>query len=152
MGIHPRNARPAAGPVPVAAGTWAGRYVGIPYVARGFDRKGCHCFGLVHLVYREQLGIDLPEYDGIDPKDSLSIARAFRQARLATPWHEATGPRHDFDLVLMLRGNVPMHVGIAVGSRRILHVEEGAATMCVEAAHPFYRDRVVAAFRHEKLI
>lgn len=154
MAVNARNARPDAGPVPVAveARTWAGRYVGIPYVARGFDRSGCHCFGLVHLVYREHLGIELPSHDGIDPSDSLSIARAFRQARLTTPWREVTGPRRDFDLVLMLQGNVPMHVGIAVGSRRILHVEEGVCAMCIDAGHPFYRHRIVGTYRHERLI
>lgn len=154
MAIHARNTGSVAGPVPIGAslGTWAGRYLGIPYVARGFDRKGCHCFGLVHLVYREMLGIQLPEHEGIEPGDRLAIARAFKASRSRAPWNEAEGPRRDFDLVLMLQGSVPMHVGIACGPRRILHVEEGVATVCVDANHPFYRSRIVAAYRHDALI
>lgn len=131
--------------------SWAGRYVGIPYVKRGFDRAGCHCWGLVHLVYREQCGIDLPMHEAVIPGDGIAIARAFRKARLLSPWCDVSGDRRDFDLLLMLKGNVPMHVGIAVGPRKLLHVEEGTATMCVAAVHPFYRSRIVAAYRHEAL-
>lgn len=39
------------------------KYVGIPFVPGGRDRKGADCYGLMVLVYREMFNTELPEYD-----------------------------------------------------------------------------------------
>lgn len=37
-------------------------YVRLPYAPDGRSRDGIDCYGLVHLVYRDLYGIELPEY------------------------------------------------------------------------------------------
>ena len=39
-------------------------FVGIPHADLGRDRAGCDCYGLLRLVYAEDLGIALPSFTG----------------------------------------------------------------------------------------
>lgn len=36
-------------------------FIGIPFVSKGRSFKGCDCYGLVKLYYKEVLNIELPE-------------------------------------------------------------------------------------------
>jgi len=53
--------------------TWADRYLGIRYVAGGATREGLDCWGLVALVYSEQLGRDVAPHD-ISPFSEVADA------------------------------------------------------------------------------
>lgn len=127
---------------------WAAGYVGIPFANSGAGRRGCHCWGLVRLVYRERLQVDLPAYDTITAEQLLAIARGFPNELNNDPWRPADGPRQDYDVILMHARSLPLHIGVAVGSDRLLHVERGIASMCVPIDHPRYRHRVIGAYRH----
>lgn len=36
-------------------------FIGIPFVDKGRDIKGCDCYGLIKLYYKEILNIDIPD-------------------------------------------------------------------------------------------
>jgi len=88
------------------------------------------CWKLVRKVLREQAGIELPSYDDDDPEGRsiesraadfktvalsdakpLDVAVLFTDVRCGLGWKSA-----------------PVHVGIFVDAKRILHIEEGHAS------------------------
>src|SRR5512134_1374594 len=62
--------------------SWAGAYVGIPYLDHGAARSGCDCWGLVRLIYRERTRIELPSYAGdyAGEADSEGVGRCVEAA------------------------------------------------------------------------
>ena len=110
------------------------KYIGIPFKdhACGFD--GCDCYGLVRLIYREELGLELP-YLG----DRYS--HAFKRLEIGPMPGKAVSegwavdvtslPVREFDVLVFARGGIEYHLGIAIDDYRFLHVIDGTDA-CVE--------------------
>jgi len=135
---------------------WYGRYIGIPFTDQGFDHDGCHCWGLVHLVYREQLGIALPRYGELSAVELLEAARYFRAAGAgADPrWTTVDSPQ-PFDVVLMTAMTagaqplrVPGHVGVMIDDHRLLHVWRATDAVVMPRDHPRIRHHILSFHRH----
>jgi cell wall-associated NlpC family hydrolase len=118
--------RPAMPDIP----DWVADYVGIPYRTLGRDRggpaglAGLDCWGLVRLVYADRLGVDLPAYNGrgFSGRDSVpGVAALVADARHAS-WREVPeGEAMPSDLVLLRVHGQPVHVGVLVAPRLMLH-------------------------------
>lgn len=124
---------------------WWGRYVGVPFVDMGRAIEGLDCWGLIKIIYAEQLGIDLPDYGEISANDLLRVARAMKNGQ--ERW-EAVDKPQEFDLVALRlydRGWVG-HVGVMVDGKRMLHTESTIEASVVPLDHFTVRDRV-AGFR-----
>lgn len=135
--------------LPALAG-WSIPYVGIPFVDGGRDRAGLDCWGLVHAVYREVLGIDLPTYGEISAHDVARVTERIREDSAGAPWLPVSGAPQPFD-VLVMRGK-PLHVGVMVDRANVLHVEAATASVIVPIARaPQVRWRRIAIYRHEAL-
>lgn len=128
---------------------WVERYIGIPFADEGYSLKGCHCWGIVYLVYLRERGIELPTYAEISWRDLHAVARTMLEDSARDPWHRAAVPAQAFDVVLM-RGE-SYHAGVMVDGAHILHVERSTDSVCVPVSHPSIRHRVLASFRHKVL-
>src|SRR6185295_4866417 len=114
------------GPVQAAL-MWADDYVGLKFRRGGRDAGGVDCWGLVRLVLDEQAGVKLPRYDDEDPDGwtiathaiahkhiqlfevkTLDVAILFTDVRAGLTWKSA-----------------PVHIGVFVDAKNILHIEEG---------------------------
>jgi cell wall-associated NlpC family hydrolase len=93
-------------------------YVGLAYRRGGRERPAVDCWGLVRLVYREQLGVELDAH-ATDPDLGRAIV-AERQAWSPVP-PAAARPG---DVVLLRRPGQPFHVGVLLAGRRLLHADE----------------------------
>lgn len=141
---------PSLASMPAGPAGWAIPYVGIPFADGGRDRAGCDCWGLVRLVYAEVLGIDLPSYGEIAARDVIAATRQIRDASAASPWVPVAGPAQPMD-VLVMTGR-PMHVGVMLDARRVLHVAAETDAVIVEAGRCAHvRARRLALYRHEAL-
>lgn len=128
--------------------TWSNAYIGLPYVAFGRTREGCDCWGLARLVYRQELGIELPAYlpDGICAIESREIdvlvGAATRDRTLWAPVDTILA----FDLLLFREGQYRSHIGIAVERGWMLHCPETGSALADTTA-PRWGARFRGAWR-----
>lgn len=134
---------------------WTGKYIGIPYSDDGRSFAGLFCWGLVDLVYREELGIVLPRY-GVAAGTLIACSRVLAGG-LLPPWREAIAPYRCFDIVTMrgrARPSSPAreyHVGVMLSARKLMHAEEDIGVHKLDLDCFAVRHRVVRVVRHEAL-
>ena len=106
------------------------QYIGIPFLDHGRDRDGCDCWGLCKLVYREVLGVDLPDLGDsyseayargeVDETVAATVGQEWNVDVTAQPWRP-------LDVMIFTRAGVECHVGLYVRPGEMLHVIEGTA-------------------------
>lgn len=136
------------------------KYLPIPFIDRGRDFKGVDCWGLVYLIYKEELGIELPLYnEGYDKACSMEVEAIIDSNK--SNWkiieQEDALP---FDTVLMrsiLRTkdnkvvSAHTHVGIIVDKDKLLHCEENIGVSLVDLKKDKrIVNRIVGYFRYDR--
>lgn len=132
---------------------WAGHYIGLPFADHGRSRSGLDCWGLVRLVMAEQFGIALPSFD-TEYRFAADAPQVGALVRREIPrWDEVpAGEERLGDIVVArLRGH-PMHVGLVLGDRRMLHVERGINSAIEPYAGPRWGARLHGFYRYRKAI
>jgi hypothetical protein len=133
---------------------WLGRYVGIPYTDYGYDFTACHCWGLCHLVLKEEAKILTSTYAEYSASDLLAAARLFRDESRLDIWRRVDLPKM-FDIVLMrsmVEGErVQGHCGIMISASRVLHTWRATAACHMAIDHPLIRNKIISFHRHRDL-
>lgn len=127
---------------------WTDDYIDLPYKIDGRDRDGVDCWGLVHLVYRERLGIILPGKDGYHEAsggDWAKVAEAMNDE--ASRWSAVEKPE-PYDVILMRRGPLACHVGLCVGGGQMLHINEGINSTMEPFNGMRWGKRIVGFYRY----
>jgi cell wall-associated NlpC family hydrolase len=113
---------------------WADKFVGLKFKLGGRDWPEFDCYGLVRWVLFEQSGLVLPRYDGDDKREIAHHAMAMKQVSV-----DAASP---LDVAVLLTDirvgltwkSAPVHIGVFVSEKAILHVEEGFCSRVQPAA------------------
>ena len=130
---------------------WADEYRGIPFAENGYTRDGLNCWGLCCLVYKEQLGIDLPRF-ALSASNAKACARQVEESR--SDWLSVLrNAIRQFDLVLMrdMGRSIVRHVGVMVSPIHVMHIEFGTDVHCDEIASGLVAPRIVSFLRHPSL-
>lgn len=127
------------------------QYIGIPFLDHGRTREGCDCYGLVRLVYREQLGLDLPDLgDGyscayergeVDSTVAGTLSETWNRDVTADPWQAG-------DVMIFRRAGVEAHVGLYVRPGYMLHVVAGQQTAIERYDTSVWKNRLSRVIRH----
>lgn len=130
-----------------AAPLWASKYVGLPYKAGGRHAGGIDCWGLVRLVLATEIGVELPVH-GVTRDVEAAMQRAMRSA----DWIKVDRGQ-EFDVMMMVTPtgpgrSAPLHVGVMVSPRLVLHVDEGLRSCIVGVGHPTIQGRFHGYYRH----
>jgi cell wall-associated NlpC family hydrolase len=143
---------------------WWGKYIG-----RSFGGQN-ECWSLVREVYRDRLGIDLPEHGEVsaDYVAAVELIRsgdrsrlveaqkkvmdAFQAGQAAECWIHVTHDPQPFDVVKMGGRNANrsrvFHVGVVVDRHRMLHIEKATGSVVVPLTHVSVAGRIIGYGRH----
>jgi len=134
--------------------SWLNRYVGAPFVSCGRTVAGLDCWGLVRLIYAQELGMELPSYGEISAHDLVRVSREITDGKDGDVWADvAKADLKAFDVVVMrYHGSRRIgHVGVLADATTMIHVEEASAAVVVPLAHFTIRERIACFRRHRFL-
>lgn len=135
---------------------WVNKYVGIPYLEEGRTWSGCDCYGLVRLVQWEERGIAMPELEHLayhkraTTEERIALGekiKAFDAARIGWELVPPGEPMREFDVIWLKHGG-PIHYGVAIDHRDMLHVENGADAVPEYIDTVKWKNRVLGVYRH----
>lgn len=109
---------------------WADEFVGLPHKERGRARSGIDCYGITWLVLGEKAGKWFPRFDDEDPKGSsiLSLTGTYSTVELKDARAFDVAVLFTDVLVGLAWKSKPIHMGIFVDAKNILHIEEGVCS------------------------
>lgn len=130
---------------------WAEKYQTIPFVDLGWSFSGVHCWGLVHLVYKTELGIELPTYGETSAKDLRELSRKITKGQDGEKWFAVEqSDLQPFDVVVMrfVGSRYIGHCGLYVGNGQVMHCERAVDVAIVPFSHHTVRQRIASYRRH----
>jgi len=123
------------------------KYLGIPYLHRGRDYKGCDCYGLILLILLEKdiRLIDIEEE--YDPNWSFKGKNHFIE-NAHKEWANTAFPQ-EFDIVGFKNNEgIMYHAGVMLDSTRFIHTCR-AGTVISKITDPQWKKRIVGYFRYK---
>lgn len=123
------------------------KFVGIPWKLYGKDYDGCDCIGLAYLFLKDYYGIILDQFSRTD--FSLSRPGLNQFIRDTALYKNLTKVEHvqEKDIVVCLNRGIPAHVGVAINSHQMLHVERGHESIIVDMRHSTIRNKITGQYR-----
>ena len=122
---------------------WTDSYIGIPFKPDGRDHTALDCWGLVCLVYKEQLNIILPDFKGIfTDHDIATLRRVAKEMKsYKEKWQRVQTPQL-YDVVMLRTGAYTWHVGLVLDNHRMLHVMTGINSVVEDYTGRYWGNRV----------
>jgi cell wall-associated NlpC family hydrolase len=102
------------------------KYIGRPYLLHGRDMDvGVDCYGLVILVYKDILGVDLPDWqaDSDSIKGMVTALERELRGQIDREYAIEKETPDDMDIITVSRHGRPHHMGVYV-SGGVLHANQ----------------------------
>jgi len=124
------------------------KYINIPYSLHGRDFDGCDCWGLVRLIYKHHLGIELPSYSEnyISLQESEEIKCLFDKEK-SLIWTEVNDPKK-YDCVVLRTTSV--HIGVVLENNYFIHILENTNSTIERINSPLWKNRIMGYYRYGK--
>lgn len=109
------------------------KYIGIPFKNGGRSLKGIDCYGLIWLIYKNELGIELPDFMDLCYtqgwyKDSNIIEENIDSKK----WIRVYPPFRKFDGLLFYdtsNSDIASHIGMVVDNKKFIHITHRTKSM-----------------------
>lgn len=128
---------------------WSRDYVGLPWAFAGRSRAGVDCWGLLWLIYRDVLGIQITSYaqETTDAPEREQIAALMAGELVKSPWRPVE-QEQPFDMVIFRRAGIDSHVGIVVSPGRMLHITHDTESRVERFDQGRWKSKLLGIRRH----
>lgn len=103
------------------------KYIGIPFKHKGRTRQGVDCYGLVSLILKDKLNLDMLEYE-YAPKWTLENKDIIvTEVNKTKEWVVIRDNYKPLDLILFYASparQIVSHIGIYIDANKFIHIEE----------------------------
>ena len=132
---------------------WHDKYIGLPYKSLGRDTKGIDCYGLVYLIYKNELGISLPKMDlgylnGLDTREVAPVFHDGLELFIKSGFVKEVNGFKPFDLLLFERNGYLSHIGTCISKDKFLHADLGSASCIERVKHRYWKNRLKGVYRY----
>lgn len=122
------------------------KYIGLTYKEKGRTLPELDCYGLVRLIYKQELNIDLPSFE-----DSYEISEEARLQELLAQqkegWEQTAEPIAG-DIVLFRIMGYESHVGVMVSADEFIHIRKNVNSVKESIHNAMWKKRVVGFYRY----
>jgi len=129
---------------------WWTNYMGIPFESRGRSRDACDCYGLLRLIYKDKLEVDLPPlllYDNTLQRKTMSDMM-LTQPMLIGFIPVKVANVQPFDVIVIRQVGFDCHLGIVIDETRMVHTEAGRGVVVEDFTRPHIKPRVREAWHY----
>lgn len=122
---------------------WPKKYMRMRFKDKGRDVSGVDCWGLVCLVFKNELGITLPDYGETSVDDLRRVSAEMERNSNDENWLEVETPK-EFDVAIMrfYGHRTTGHVGLITPDGKLLHIESETNVSLVPLSHPMVKNRL----------
>jgi len=106
-------------------------YIGIPFKYGGRTKEGIDCWGLVVIIYKEKLGVELFDMSGYEPTVESSSIFYKSISEFSRMWEKIdvdTNKLQTYDIILFglddEHKNIPTHIAVYTTFNKIIHCTE----------------------------
>lgn len=131
---------------------WWNDYSAIPFTDHGRDETGCDCYGLLRLVYRDRLQVELPLLlDGYRHTEQRQILANLIQgsAMLIGFKPVALDDLQPLNVLIIRQAGADCHLGLLVSPSLMLHTEAGRGVVVEDIRRPHLKPRIREAYRYD---
>lgn len=123
------------------------KYLSIPYKWNGDTEAGCDCYGLISLIYRNELGISLKQFKIYDTYKDMEETVFVDHANDEFVRVDSLEP---YDVILLYNGKkYPNHVGLYIGAGKMIHITHRTKMPVVERVEA-WREKIHSLYRHRE--
>lgn len=129
---------------------WVEKYIGLPFEDRGRSKSGCDCWGLVRLILKEEMGIEVIDFSNSyrDTADSKTIRQLIEEEEkqwIQIAFDEATLG----DAIIMRYREYPMHIGLVLEPGVMIHTERGKEAVIERYDRLNWINKIVGFYRYD---
>lgn len=132
------------------------KYINLPFKDLGRDFSGVDCYGLMALIYKEELGLQIPDYTELvfnNNRNNIYGKEDHIISSLGIKWLKVEDYLKPFDILIFndrKDKTLTCHVGLYIGSGKFIHALEDKPSQIERLEHPIWKNKYYGALRWQK--